>query len=131
MSLFNFAVQADFENLDEYSRTRKPANSNVDFEDIVRSIITSRQAEKLRGMIRFTFTRHERLNLPEYRLTAIERQLQKRVTQLLDIAKERGKARTADATLLERLEANKRKIAEPKGKKPPEKKKDKGTAERD
>jgi hypothetical protein len=95
MSLFGFAVKDDFANLEEYSHTRKPANSNVDFEDIVRSIITPRQVEKLRKMIRFTFTRHEQLNLPEYRLTAIERHLQKRVTQLLDIAKERHKTRTA------------------------------------
>lgn len=89
MSLFNFAVQSDWENLDEYSRTRKPANTNMGFEDIVRSVITSRQTEKLRRMIRFTFTRHERLNLSEDRLAAIERHLQKRITRLLDIARDK------------------------------------------
>jgi hypothetical protein len=99
-SLFNFALPADFQNLDEYSRIRKPANSNVDFEDIVRIVMTPRRLEKLRSMMGFAFTRHERLNLPEYRLKAIERQLQRRVTQLIDIAKNRIKARTADSASL-------------------------------
>ena len=36
----------------------------------------------------FTFRRHLRLNWPEYRLMAIERHLQKRVRQLLELAPE-------------------------------------------
>jgi hypothetical protein len=40
-------------------------------------------------MINFEFERHEKHNLPEWRLIAIEKQLQKRVTQLLGLAKER------------------------------------------
>lgn len=44
------------------------------------------QREQLRRLIGFTFQRHPKLNLPEERLTAMERHVQKRVRQLMDLA---------------------------------------------
>ncbi|MDR1560590.1 MAG: hypothetical protein LBS84_13040 [Clostridiales bacterium] len=60
-----------------------------EFSDSIRDI--SRQTEKLRKLINFTFTRHDRYNLPECRLTAIEGHLRKRVSQLINLANGRTK----------------------------------------
>ena len=46
------------------------------------------QARQLRKLIGFTFRRHPQLNWSEYRLEAIERHLQKRVRQLLELEPE-------------------------------------------
>ena len=51
---------------------------------------------QLRTLIGFTFQRHPKLNLPENRLLTIERHMQKRVRQLLELTpvKEKGKRRS-------------------------------------
>jgi hypothetical protein len=97
LSLFSRAVEDEIENLDAYAKTRTPAYPIVTFESIVKSVITPRQTEQLRRMINFEFTRHPLYNLPERRLKAIENHLQKRVVQLLDLAKERDKHTRDDA----------------------------------
>ena len=74
----------DFENLDEYAKTRSSAYG-VPFESIVREFITARQKEKLRRMIGFRFTKDKNYNLPAKRLKAIEAHLQKRTDDLLKI----------------------------------------------
>jgi hypothetical protein len=45
----------------------------------------AKQKEQLRHMIGFRFKRHPNLNLPEEHLQAIEKILEARVRQLLDI----------------------------------------------
>ena len=87
MSLFNFAMPEDFQDLDSYAKTRGTAYS-VSFESVCQEIMGPIQARQLRKLIGFTFHRHPRLNWPEYRLEAIERHLQKRVRQLLELAPE-------------------------------------------
>ena len=87
MSLFNFAMPEDFQDLDSYAKTRGTAYS-VSFESICQEVRGPIQARQLRKLIGFTFHRHPRLNWPEYRLEAIERHLQKRVRQLLELAPE-------------------------------------------
>ena len=44
------------------------------------------QAEQMRKLIGFTFTRHPYLNLSEERLKAIEKHIQKRVHYLLELS---------------------------------------------
>ncbi|MCD7846459.1 MAG: XRE family transcriptional regulator [Oscillospiraceae bacterium] len=84
LSLFNYGMPDDFRNLDEYARTR--ANPyRVSYEDVCREVISSNQKAQLRRLINFTFTRHPSLNLPEERLTAIEKHLNKRVVELLSL----------------------------------------------
>ena len=87
MSLFNFAMPEDFRDLDSYAKTRGTAYS-VSFESVCQEVMGPIQARQLRKLIGFTFHRHPRLNWPEYRLEAIERHLQKRVRQLLELAPE-------------------------------------------
>lgn len=87
MSLFNFAMPEDFQDLDSYAKTRGTAYS-VSFESVCQEVMGPIQARQLRNLIGLTFHRHPRLNWPEYRLEAIERHLQKRVRQLLELAPE-------------------------------------------
>ena len=84
LSLFNFAMPEDFKDLDSYARTRGTPYG-ISFETVCREVMGQVQMRQLRRLIGFTFQRHPRLNLPDDRLSAIERHLQKRVRQLLDL----------------------------------------------
>ena len=83
----------DFKDLDSYARTRGTPYG-VGFETVCREVMGQVQMRQLRKLIGFTFQRHPRLNLPDDRLLAIERHLQKRVRQLLELAPERRKQST-------------------------------------
>ena len=87
LSLFNYAMAEDIKNLDEYAKTRLPAYPGVMFEDICSELMGKNQAQELRRLIGFTFKRHPSINLPEDRLIAIERHIQKRVRQLLGLVR--------------------------------------------
>ena len=82
LSLFNFAMPDDWKDLDSYAKTRGTAYG-ISFESVCREVMGPLQREQLRSLIGFTFRRHSKLNLPEERLMAIERHVQKRVRQLL------------------------------------------------
>ena len=84
--LFAYAMPNEYENLDEYALTRHPVYPNTTFEQLVKALITPRQVAQLRKMLNFTFSRHPKLNLPESHLTAIEKHLRKRATQLISLA---------------------------------------------
>ena len=88
LSLFNFAMPDDFKDLDSYARTRGTPYG-ISFETVCREVMGPIQMRQLRKLIGFTFQRHPRLNLPDDRLRAIERHLQKRVRQLLELTPER------------------------------------------
>lgn len=88
LSLFNFAMPDDFKELDNYARTRGTPYG-ISFETVCREVMGPVQMRQLRKLIGFTFQRHPRLNLPDDRLRAIERHLQKRVQQLLELTPER------------------------------------------
>lgn len=53
----------------------------------------AKQKAQLRRMVDFKFTRHPSLNLPEQRLTAIEKQLGERTRELLSIPVQRSAKR--------------------------------------
>lgn len=93
MSLFNFAMPEDFKDLDSYAKTRGTPYG-ISFETVCREVMGPVQMRQLRRLIGFTFQRHPRLNLPDGRLLAIERHLQKRARQLLELAPERRKQST-------------------------------------
>lgn len=95
LSLFNFAMPEDWKDLDSYAKTRGTAYG-VSFESVCREVMGPLQREQLRRLIGFTFQRHPKLNLPEDRLTAMERHMQKRVRQLMELApvREKGKKRS-------------------------------------
>ena len=95
LSLFNFAMPEDWKDLDSYAKTRGTAYG-VSFESVCREVMGPLQREQLRRLIGFTFQRHPKLNLPEERLTAMERHVQKRVRQLMELTpvREKGKKRS-------------------------------------
>ena len=68
----------------------------VTYEAICGEVMGKVQAEQLRRLIGFTFTRHPHLNLPEDRLKAIERHLQKRVRFLLELPRTRDRENPAE-----------------------------------
>jgi len=82
LSLFNFAMQDDIADLENYAKTR--ANPyGIPYETICREVMGPVQRNQLHRLINFRFTRHPSLNLPEERLLAIESHIQKRVRELL------------------------------------------------
>lgn len=84
LSLFCRAREKNYANLETYAeRLGNPCR--ISFEEICAEIMGPRQKEELRRMIGFRFRRHEKLNLPEEHLKAIEEQLQHRLQQLLAI----------------------------------------------
>lgn len=84
LSLFNFAIEDDLADIANYSKKRKPALGGS-YEEVVRAFISERRRVMLRKMINFKFTLHPRYNLPKSRLKAIEKFLQKRVNELLEL----------------------------------------------
>ena len=88
LSLFNFAMPDDIKNLSDYAKTRTTPYG-VSFESVCREVIGKKQIAQLRKLIGFQFTRHHSLNLPEERLKAIEKQIEKRTRELLALPKER------------------------------------------
>lgn len=83
LSLFNYAMQDDFEDLASYARTRINA-FNADQVFMAKSVMTLVQRQRLRKLIGFEFKRHPNYNLPKWRLKALEEFIQFRVRELLD-----------------------------------------------
>ena len=75
-------MDEDMKDLDTYAKTRSNPYG-VSYENICAEVIGAKQKNQLRKLIGFRFTRHPSINLPEERLTAIEKHLQIRVRQLL------------------------------------------------
>ena len=89
-SLFCFAGREDIPNLEEYAKTRTNPYY-ISFEEVCAAVMGTKQKEQLRRMIGFKFTRHPKLNLPEEHLIAVERVLESRVRELLEIRVRSGK----------------------------------------
>lgn len=83
LSLFNFAMDDDLQDIQKYAKTRTPAFDGVSYEELVDVLLSDRQKEQLRRMINFKFTKHSRYNLSTNRLKMIEDFLQIRVRELL------------------------------------------------
>ena len=77
-------MEDDLADIENYSKTRKPAMGGS-YEEVVRAFISERQRAMLRKMINFKFTLHHRYNLPKSRLKTIEKFLQSRVRELLEL----------------------------------------------
>jgi len=84
LSLFNYAMEDDLQDVDAYAKTRLMATSQ-DFITFAKEVITKEQKKKLRKLITFKFKKHSRYNLPPARLKIIEEFIQRRVQELLMI----------------------------------------------
>ncbi len=91
LSLFNFAMPDDFTNIGEYAKTRTTPYG-VSFESICQEVIGKKQTSQLRKLLGFKFQRHPSINLPEERLTAIEKHIEKRAIELLALPKNRQRS---------------------------------------
>ena len=89
-ALFNFAMPEDYFSLEEYAKTRTPVYAGTTFDGIAQSFSAMRQVGKLRKLLSFSFTRHPKLNLPEEHLSAVERFMRRRASQLIDLAQMQG-----------------------------------------
>lgn len=86
LSLFNFAMDEDFKDLESYAKTRTTPYG-VSFETICTEAIGKKQISELRKLIGFKFNRHKTMNLSEERLCSIEKLLQTRISQLISLSK--------------------------------------------
>lgn len=85
-ALFNLAGMAcwmDEKELEEYIAALQPAVYD-DFIGTAKELMGERQREQLRHLLTFQFNPHHTYNLPARRRKLIEKQIQKRVRQLLD-----------------------------------------------
>lgn len=82
LSLFCYAMDEDFENLKAYAKTRVPA-AYPDFVVFAKQIMTKCQRDKLRSILDIKLKKHQRYNLSDDRLKAIEAFLKDRVRELL------------------------------------------------
>lgn len=86
LSLFNFAMDEDFKDIESYAKTRTTPYG-ISFETICAEVIGKKQVSELRKLIGFKFKRHDSINISEERLCVIEKLLQKRITQLISLNK--------------------------------------------
>ena len=89
LSLFNYAVKQDLDDLDAYSKTRTTPYPGITYEAVCVEVLGLAQMRQLRRLIGFQFKRHSKLNLPEWRLTAIEHHIQKRIRTLMELSPEK------------------------------------------
>lgn len=87
LSLFNYAMDDDLQDVKAYSLTRMPAFDGVTYDTLIAEFLSDRQREMLRKMIGFKFKKHSRYNLPGKRLKVIESFLQSRVQEILNVSK--------------------------------------------
>ena len=96
LSLFNFAMGDELNDLAEYAKTRSTPY-NVSFETVCSEVMGKKQRAELRKLIGFRFHRHPKINLPEERLTAIEKQLDRRVNELLALPRQQSEKNKIEA----------------------------------
>lgn len=85
LSLFNYAMDDDLADIDNYAKSRFPSYDAVSFDEIVKAFISDRQKAELRKLINFKFTPHSRYNLPRKRLKIIEDYIQRRIQYFLNM----------------------------------------------
>lgn len=84
LSLFNYGMIDNLRNLEEYRQTRT-AQTGDSFDDIAKTFCGKKQKEQLRHLIDFKFIPHELYNWEPERYEIIEKFIQKRVIELLNI----------------------------------------------
>lgn len=84
LSLFNYAMPDDLNNIEAYADTRK-SHSGASFDAIVSEFITDRQRKMLRKLIGFKFEDAPTYKWPSKRKVIIEEFIQKRVQNLLKL----------------------------------------------
>lgn len=84
LGLFPYAMDNELKNLSEYAKTRTSA-FNVSFDDIAKEYISNRQKAQLRKVIDFKFTSDKTYHLPAKRVKILEKFIENRAAELLNI----------------------------------------------
>ena len=71
LSLFNYAMDEDLEDIETYSKTRI-SSYGIPFLDVIKEFITFKHKNKLNKLNNFKFEKHSSYNLPSKRLKHIE-----------------------------------------------------------
>jgi hypothetical protein len=66
----------------------------ISYENVCREVMGTKQRNQLRKLIGFRFMRHPSINLPEAHLQAIEKHLERRVTDLLSLPRAGSSSQT-------------------------------------
>ncbi|MCD8119682.1 MAG: HipA protein [Lachnospiraceae bacterium] len=82
MSLLPYAMQEDFDNLDEYLSSR-PARIGIDFNEVANSMLTPDIRADLRNLYGFRFSRNYAYALPEDRLRILESVVNSQINRIL------------------------------------------------
>lgn len=84
VSLLCYAMRDDFENIDEYLKSRtNPYGRDNQFIPLAKRLMGKRQRNMLRKLINFKFEESDLSNLPTWRLEALEDIIQQRIAELL------------------------------------------------
>ena len=84
VSLFCYAKRSDFDNLEEYAKARSTPYG-MSYDDILGIALGRNQKAQLRRLLGFKFKRSDTIDLPEWRIAAIEEQVQKRINYILSL----------------------------------------------
>ena len=83
LSLWCYAMENDFADIDSYVNTRTPA-TYADFIEFAKAYMTDAQRDKLKKLQSFKFKKHTRYNWSNRRLEVVESIIHKRVEELLN-----------------------------------------------
>lgn len=89
-ALFNYAMPDDIVNLQKYAKVHSRTYNGIAYEQICSEVMGDMQVQQLQKLIGFKFTRHSCINWPEERLEAIEKHIQDRVLQLLELPRNKN-----------------------------------------
>jgi len=87
LSFFNYAKEADFEELDNY-RGKLQSSGRILFNDLAHKFGTKTQKAQLEKLISFTLKKHPKYNWNEERFATIQNFVPKRAQELLEIIEE-------------------------------------------
>ena len=95
-SLLSKALPSDFENDTQFnilinSNEYKYSYYNASYEAIIKEYCTKEQIADLRKLLTFKFIRNDRINLPENRLTKLEKFIQTRAREYIEILSQYNK----------------------------------------
>jgi transcriptional regulator with XRE-family HTH domain len=85
LSLFCYGMESDFKEFPEYEKTLYPYIEGT-FDENAKLAMGKIQRRQLRKLMGFTFTRHPRHNLPEWRLEFLENFIRERAKYLLTMS---------------------------------------------
>lgn len=84
LSLLCYGMKEDFNHIEEYAATRTPATYQ-NFMEYIRPFITKRQKDKVRKLLDFEFDKNSRYKLPNSRLRKLEKLVQDRAVEILNL----------------------------------------------